>query len=784
MCTDRPIKVYEQNKQATRRIIAESVVRAPPDVVWKVLTDYEALPQFVPNLERCEKLPPSASGRSAGRGQTTLIRQVACSHGGLWRLEAEAVLEVEELMDASLGRREARFRAISGDFVQLRGRWIVEPDPSSPSPVACLLRYDLTIQPRLPLPAAIVSYVVRAGLPANIRALVVRAEQLAEDRLKASGLAGWAGVEEDPVLPGARQDGAYARNVATDVGQMLPEKGPFWPAGSFYAASAPITATAQRRRAERSAYLGTTSVPLPPAFNDSASFGQEALLQASLNKKLQEKENRLQELYPAFGLIDGGGEASLREGASRASRGNDGGGELSDEVAPSRVPPNATLTLASPFSLGGCVERGEVHLRRLDDLHCLHRRAVSAIDVEAPMEILWEVLTDYDRLAEFVPNLAVSERIKLPASAPSNIIRVRQVGYKRVPYIYLHAESVLDLIEKPYSEIQFRQVDGDFEHFQGKWMLSDSSSGGGGGASFYNLANSSGKGQWRQQIQLKYAVEIIIPRSIPMIGMIEPVLERVVFEDVPANMVAIKRRAEELFRDRLAAELRKSGNDERAALLKRRWAKPRLSEMIEDFGVLAMELDRLFGDQQKIPTRQVLRKLNRTDIEKAISAHGGPAAIASRLGWSLQAKKRKPRGYWDSLENVKSEIEDFIIENGLEPGVMPLKNDFVRAERFDLARAIERWGGLYDLAEDLDYRIKPPAFSSTEWQEHISEVAASTGLSGKQGLFELAARTYRHKDMTSLEIRSAEAEKRAKNTRQRKGKVSKMPSVREEIDNW
>ncbi len=30
--------------------------------------------------------------------------------------------------------------------------------------------------------------------------------------------------------------------------------------------------------------------------------------------------------------------------------------------------------------------------------------------------------------------------------------------------------------------------------------------------------------------------------------------------------------------------------------------------------------------------------------------------------------------------------------------MMPLKNDFVRANRLDLAKAIERWGGLSELA--------------------------------------------------------------------------------------
>lgn len=43
------------------------------------------------------------------------LRQRACSQGVLWRLEAEALLEVEEVQ-LPLGRREARFAMLEGDF--------------------------------------------------------------------------------------------------------------------------------------------------------------------------------------------------------------------------------------------------------------------------------------------------------------------------------------------------------------------------------------------------------------------------------------------------------------------------------------------------------------------------------------------------------------------------------------------------------------------------------------------------------------------------------------------
>ena len=40
-----------------------------PAQVWRVLTDYERLAEFVPNLERCERLPKGPNGR-------VILRQV------------------------------------------------------------------------------------------------------------------------------------------------------------------------------------------------------------------------------------------------------------------------------------------------------------------------------------------------------------------------------------------------------------------------------------------------------------------------------------------------------------------------------------------------------------------------------------------------------------------------------------------------------------------------------------------------------------------------------------
>jgi hypothetical protein len=100
---------------------------------------------------------------------------------------------------------------------ELSGRWVVEPDPGSAVGMATLLRFDITlqvstmlfclnapsglcsstatlaiisvpscaiaqcvadVQPKITLPSSVISYVVRAGLPANIQAVARRAEQV------------------------------------------------------------------------------------------------------------------------------------------------------------------------------------------------------------------------------------------------------------------------------------------------------------------------------------------------------------------------------------------------------------------------------------------------------------------------------------------------------------------------------------------------------------------------------------------------------------------------------
>jgi hypothetical protein len=48
--------------------------------------------------------------------------------------------------------------------------------------------------------------------------------------------------------------------------------------------------------------------------------------------------------------------------------------------------------------------------------------------IEATPEEVWAVLTDYEALPEFVPNLALCERLPVPPGLASRLVRLRQVS--------------------------------------------------------------------------------------------------------------------------------------------------------------------------------------------------------------------------------------------------------------------------------------------------------------------------------------------------------------------
>lgn len=89
------------------------------------------------------------------------------------------------------------------------------------------------------------------------------------------------------------------------------------------------------------------------------------------------------------------------------------------------------------------------------------------VDVPVDGRLAWGVLTDYDRLAEFVPDMHLSRRI----SRPGEPIRVHQRGEKTWLVLDTPFEVVLLMHETPYTRIHFRQLAGTLKDMYGEWRL-------------------------------------------------------------------------------------------------------------------------------------------------------------------------------------------------------------------------------------------------------------------------------------------------------------------------
>ncbi|MEH1998141.1 MAG: SRPBCC family protein [Nostoc sp.] len=148
-----------------------------------------------------------------------------------------------------------------------------------------------------------------------------------------------------------------------------------------------------------------------------------------------------------------------------------------------------------------------------------HRQISAKVQIPHSVEQIWKVLTDYEALPDFLPNLAKSRLIEHPNGG----IRLEQVGSQRLLNFNFSARVVLDLEEYFPKEINFKMVEGDFKGFSGSWCLEP-----------YSLGEYLGT-------NLCYTIQVWPKLSMP-VGIIENRLSK----DLRLNLLAIHQRVEEL----------------------------------------------------------------------------------------------------------------------------------------------------------------------------------------------------------------------------------------------
>ena len=147
------------------------------------------------------------------------------------------------------------------------------------------------------------------------------------------------------------------------------------------------------------------------------------------------------------------------------------------------------------------------------------RQITAKIQIPHPVEKVWQVLTDYQALSDFVPSLASSKKLEHPSGG----IRLEQIGSQRLLRLNFSARVVLDLQESFPNQISFQMVEGDFKDFSGSWCLDKCT-----------LDDEIGT-------LLCYTVKVWPKLTMP-IRIIEPRLS----QDMQSNLLAIRQRVEEL----------------------------------------------------------------------------------------------------------------------------------------------------------------------------------------------------------------------------------------------
>lgn len=147
------------------------------------------------------------------------------------------------------------------------------------------------------------------------------------------------------------------------------------------------------------------------------------------------------------------------------------------------------------------------------------RQITANIQIPQPIEKIWKVLTDYEALVDFIPNLAKSRRLEHPDGG----IRLEQVGSQRLLNFNFCARVVLDLEEYFPKEINFRMVEGDFKGFSGSWRLEP-----------YPCGDVMGT-------NLCYTIEVWLKLTMPV-----TIIENRLSKDLQSNLLAVYQRVQQL----------------------------------------------------------------------------------------------------------------------------------------------------------------------------------------------------------------------------------------------
>ncbi|HEY2807332.1 MAG TPA: SRPBCC family protein [Steroidobacteraceae bacterium] len=153
-------EIVVQVQPDAQHVSAAVIIRAPAGVVWRVITDCEEAPRFMPGMKACRRLDSAADG-----SWEDIEREYKYS----WLMPA-----AHDVVRTEYHKPERiEFQRVSGDFKDQKGAWLLS---ASPDGTTTVLEYQFYVELGFWLPRSLIQRSLRNDLPAAMKAVRARAE--------------------------------------------------------------------------------------------------------------------------------------------------------------------------------------------------------------------------------------------------------------------------------------------------------------------------------------------------------------------------------------------------------------------------------------------------------------------------------------------------------------------------------------------------------------------------------------------------------------------------------
>ncbi len=155
------VKRVDSEGEQVFEVIASGRVKASPAAVWKVLTDYEAMPGFVPDLEKSRVI-----SRTPNR---VILEQSGMARFLFLRRTINLIVHVSEEPISSI-----EIRLVTGDMKVYHCRWEMTPIPETGG---TRIAYTGKMVPKFYVPGMLGSNIIRRDIERMLKAVLQRLDE-------------------------------------------------------------------------------------------------------------------------------------------------------------------------------------------------------------------------------------------------------------------------------------------------------------------------------------------------------------------------------------------------------------------------------------------------------------------------------------------------------------------------------------------------------------------------------------------------------------------------------